>query len=83
MIEEMDADQMNEGGLIKGRNILGVLESVEEVVVLQDNPEQVNLETQGAESGTGGVVVQGKAQVACHPRWRREVLTELIRRRLT
>ena len=79
MIEEMVADQMNEGGLIKGRNILGKLESVE-VVVLQDNPEEVDLETQGAESGTGGVVVQGKAQVACHPRWRREVLTELTRR---
>ena len=80
MIEEMNADQMNEGGLIKGRNILGGLESVEVVVVLQDNPEEVNLETQGVESGTGGVVVQGKAQVVCHPRWRREVLTELTRR---
>ena len=76
---EMVTDQMNEGGLIKGRNILGGLESVE-VVVLQDNPEEVNLETQGVESGTGGVVVQGKAQVVCHPRWRREVLTELTRR---
>jgi len=83
MIEEMDADQMNEGGLIKGRNILGVLESVEEVEVLQDNSEEVNLDTQGVESGTGGVVVQGKAQVACHPRWRREVLAELTRRSLT
>ena len=76
MIEEMVADQMNEGG----RNILGGLESVEVVVVLQDNPEEVNLETQGVESGTGGVVVQGKAQVVCHPRWRREALTELTRR---
>ena len=80
VIEEMVADQMNEGGLIKGRNILGGLESVEVVVVLQDNPEEVNLETQGVENGTGGVVVQGKAQVVCHPRWRREVLTELTRR---
>ena len=75
MIDEMVADQMNEGGLIKGRNILGELESVEVVVVLQDNPEEVNLETQGVESGKGGVVVQGKAQVVCHPRWRREALT--------
>jgi len=83
MIEEMVADQMNEGGLIKGRNILGRLESVEVVVVLQDNPEEVDLETQGAESGTGGVVVQGKAQVVCHPRWIQEVLMELTRRRLT
>ena len=79
-MEEMVADQMNEGGLIKGRNILGWLESVEVVVVLKDNLEEVNLETQGVESGTGGVVVQGKAQVVCHPRWRREVLTELTRR---
>ena len=79
VIEEMVADQMSQGGLIKGRNIFGGLESVE-VVVLQDNPEEVNLETQGVESGTGGVVVQGKAQVVCHPRWRREVLTELTRR---
>ena len=75
MIEKMVADQTNKGGLIKGRNILGELESVEVVVVLQDNPEEVNLETQGVESGKGGVVVQGKAQVVCHPRWRREALT--------
>ena len=75
VIEEMVADQMNEGGLIRGRNILGELESVEVVVVLQDNPEEVNLETQGVESGKEGVVVQGKAQVVCHPRWRREALT--------
>ena len=80
MIEEMNADQTNEGGLIKGRNILGGLESVEVVVVLQDNPEEVNRETQGVEGGTGGVVVHGKVQVVCHPRWRREVLTELTRR---
>jgi len=72
VIAEMVADQVNEGGL----------ESVE-VVVLQDNSEEVNLETQGVKSGTGGFVVQGKAQVVCHPRWRREVLTELTRRRLT
>ena len=77
MIEEMVADQMNEGGLIKGRNILGELEPVE---VHQDNPEEVNRETQGVEGGTGGVVVHGKVQVVCHPRWRREVLTELTRR---
>ena len=76
----MVADQMNQGGLIKGRNILGELESVEVVVVLKDNPEEVNLETQGVESGTGGVVVQERAQVVCPPRWRREVLTELTRR---
>ena len=60
MIEEMVADQMNEGGLIKGRNILGELESVEVVVVLQDNPEEVNLETQGVESGKGGLWFRGK-----------------------
>ena len=71
----MVADQMNKGGLIKGRNILGELEPVEVVVGLKDNPEEVNLETQGVESGTGEVVVQGKAQVVCHPRWRREALT--------
>ena len=75
MIEEMVTNQMNEGRLIKGRNILGELEPVEVVVVLQDNPEEVNLETQGVESGKEGVVVQGKAQVVCHPRWRREALT--------
>ena len=75
VIEKMVADQTNKGGLIKGRNILGELEPVEVVVVLQDNPEEVNLETQGVENGTGGVVVQGKAQVVCHPRWRREALT--------
>ena len=80
MIEKVVADQTNKGGLVKGRNILGELESVEVVEVRKDNPEEVNLETQGVENGTGGVVVQGKAQVVCHPRWRREVLTELTRR---
>jgi len=65
---------MNGGGVIKGRSTLGELKAAEVVVLLKDNPEEMDLGTQVVESGRG-VAVPGKGQVAFHPRWRQEALT--------
>ena len=75
IMEEMAGGQMNGGGVIKGRSTLGDLKAAEVVVVLKDNPEEMDLGTQVVESGRGGVAVPGKGQVVFHPRWRQEVLT--------
>ena len=72
IMEEMAGDQMNGGGVIKGRSTLGELKAAEVVV---DNSEEMDLGTQVVKSGIGRVAVPGKGQVVFHSRWRQEALT--------